>query len=151
MLEKGAHSPVNEGILLLVAAPSQPLTGHAPVLFLWPLQLTGRKVMFLSLFLHSQGAECKIILCLGVWALLALPQRHVGTDTKPFSGAEPLLYRLLLTLSLLIAASMSPLAGYHVQPAKCCYFLWMSGLSRQAIPNLKQFQALQECVCPAAA
>lgn len=62
LLAKGAHSPVNEGILLLVGAPSQPLAGHAPVLFLWPLQLTGRKVMFLSLFLHSQGAEHEIIL-----------------------------------------------------------------------------------------
>lgn len=50
-----------------------------------------------------------------------------------------------------MAASVSPSAGYHVQPAERCGFLWMSGLSRQAVPNLRQFQALQEGGCPAAA
>lgn len=48
LVGKGAHPPVDEGILLLVVVPSQPLAGHTPVLFLWSLQLTGGKGMFLS-------------------------------------------------------------------------------------------------------
>lgn len=124
----GAHPPVDEGILLLVAVPSQPLTGHAPVLLLWPLQLAGRKGMFLSLFLHSQGAEREMILpvprALGTACLTseAGGYRH-QTFLRSWTPAPSL--ALHSTLSLLIAAS----AGYHVQPAERCGFLWMSGLS----------------------
>lgn len=59
---RAARSPVEEGVLLLVALPSQPLADHAVVLLLQPLQLTGRKAVFLSLFLHSQGGEEEITL-----------------------------------------------------------------------------------------
>lgn len=62
LLARGAHSPVDEGVLLLVALPSQPLADHAAVFLLRPLQLTGRKVVFLSLFLHSQRTKEDMIL-----------------------------------------------------------------------------------------
>lgn len=54
---RGAHLLVDEGVLLLVALPSQPLTDHTSVFFLGSLQLTGRKSVFLILVLHLQGAE----------------------------------------------------------------------------------------------
>jgi len=59
---RAARSPEEEGVLLLVALPAQPLADHAAVLLLRPLQLTGRKVIFPSLFLHSQRAKEEVIL-----------------------------------------------------------------------------------------
>lgn len=59
--------------------------------------------MFLHLFLHSQGAESEIILPVPRGLCITC----LTSEVKPFSEAEPLLYHLLFTLSLLIAACVS--------------------------------------------
>lgn len=135
LLAKGAHLPVDEDILLLVAVPSQPLAGHTPVLLLRLRQLAGRKVVFLSLFLHSQGTEREIILRvpkgLGVACLTSEggEYRH-ETLLRSWTPAPSL--ALHSTLSLLIAASVSPSAGSHVQPTERCCFLWIVIPGRQS-------------------